>query len=261
MMNNTHLKHIIQIFVLCWQNFFVKMPRRLWRILQHFYKPSSLKKWWGSFAELGSGNTIKLRYLLSGLLAWIGRLFTKTFDLLGLAEFWTFWWTAFHPRCRPLSELEEIEAKRIFKDSIPYTLIRIHESSRIARIGARFARAADLGICLCYVIHFTRPIQSKGGNHDMAWLIHELVHVSQTEYVGIQYMPEALHAQFTTGYDYGGPEGIEGKTFFHFNREQQGCIPADYYQYVLYNRVHPQFGYMSYSVYFPLIESLREGEV
>lgn len=260
-MNNTHFKHIIQIFVLCWQNFFIKIPRRLGRILHHFYKPSSLQKWWGDFMQIESKNTQKLRYLLSGLLAWIGRLFTKIFDLLGLAECWTFWWIAFHPRCRPLYKLEEIEAKRIFKDSVPYSLIRIHENSRLARIGAKFVGASDMGICTCYIIHFNRPIQSKEGNPDMAWLIHELVHVSQTEYAGVQYMPEALHAQFTTGYDYRGPLGIEGKSFSHFNREQQGCIPADYYKYVLYNRVHPRFGYMSYSIYFPLIEELRKGEV
>jgi len=235
------------------------MPRRLWRILQHFYKPSSLRKWWRGYLQKRSWNA-KILYISLGILAWVGRFFTKILDIIGIAEFWTFWWIVFNPRCRPMTELELVEVKRIFKDSIPYSLVHIHENSIIARIGARFV-AADLGICTCYVIHFTRPIHCKEGNNDMAWLIHELVHVSQTEYVGVQYMPEAIYAQHTTGYDYKGPKGIEGTRFLDFNREQQGCIPADYYQYVLYDRSHPRFGYMSYSVYFPLIEELRKGEV
>lgn len=250
----------MQVFVLCGQNFIVKIPRRLWRILQHFFKPSSLRKWWRGYIYLKTGRR-KTGYIIGGILAWWGRLFTKILDLFGLAEFWTFWWIVFSPKCRPLTELELVEAKRIFKDSIPYSLIRIHENSPFARTGARWTGTFDLGICICYVIHFTRPLQCKGGNNDMAWLIHELVHVSQTEFVGIQYMSEALYAQATTGYDYGGPKGIEGNAFLDFNREQQGCIPADYYQYVLYNREHHRFGYMSYSIYFPLIEELRKGEI
>lgn len=232
----------------------------MWRLVRHFFKPSALKKWQRGFAvytTIGS----KVGYVFLGILAWLGRLFTKIFDLLGLGEFWTFWWIVFHPNCRPLSELELKEAKRVFKDSIPYSLIHIHENSPLARIGAKNIGAIDLGICICHTIHFTRPIRCKAGNDDMAWLIHELVHVSQLEYVGTQYMMEALHAQATTGYDYNGPEGIAGNLFTDFNREQQGCIPADYYKFVLYNKDHYRFGYMSFEVYFPMIEALREGRI
>ncbi|MEZ4887002.1 MAG: hypothetical protein R3E32_19890 [Chitinophagales bacterium] len=259
-MKNRHFRHIIQVFVLCWQNFFIKIPRRLWRLAVHFFKPSALKKWQCEF-PVRSNFGLKMRYVLLGIIAWAGRLFTKIFDLLGLGEFWTFWWTVFQPNCRPLNELELIEAKRVFKDSLPYDLIQIHENSPLAYMGARRIGALDLGICICYTIHFTRSIYAKEGNNDMAWLIHELVHVAQLEYVGTQYMTEALHAQATTGYDYGGPTGIEGKQFMDFNREQQGCIPADYYMYVLYDREHHRFGYMSFEVYFPLIEALRKGKI
>lgn len=232
----------------------------MWRLIQHFFKPSALKKWQRGFTvytTIGS----RIGYVFLGILAWLGRLFTKIFDLLGLGEFWTFWWVAFNPNCRPLTELELKEARRVFKDSIPYSLIHIHENSPLARIGAKNIGAIDLGICICHTIHFTRTIHCKGGNEDMAWLIHELVHISQLEYVGTQYLTEALYAQFTTGYDYNGPAGIEGKLFSDFNREQQGCIPADYYKFVLYNKNHYRFGYMSFDVYFPMIEALREGRI
>jgi len=259
-LQNKRFKHIVQVFVLCWQNFFAKTPRRLWRLLQHFFKPSAFKRWQRGYAVQVGANA-KSQHLLMGIMAWSGRLFTKLFDLLGIGEFWTFWWVSFHSNCRPLTDLELEEAQRVFKDSIPYDLIRIHENSPLAHIGARRIRALDLGICICYTIHFTRTIQTKGGNNDMAWLIHEMVHVSQMEYVGTQYMTEALYAQATTGYDYGGPKGIENKSFSDFNREQQGCIPADYYLYVLYNRDHHRFGYMSFSIYISLIEELRKGEM
>ena len=259
-MKRKHFRQIARIFILCWKNFFLKIPRRFWRLVQHFFKPSALRKWWQTVAVQTTWN-YKLIHISLGVLAWIGRLFTKLFDLFGLGEFWTFWWATLQPQCRSLSEVELLEAKRIFKDSIPYHLIRIHENSPIAYIGARRIGALELGICICHTIHFTRFIKPQKGNNDMAWLIHELVHVAQLEYVGTQYMAEALYAQATTGYDYGGPKGIEGKLFGDFNREQQGCIPADYYLYVLYNRNHYGYGYMSFEVYFPLIEELRKGKM
>ena len=57
------------------------------------------------------------------------------------------------------------------------------------------------------------------------------------------------------------PDGIRGKSYKQFNREQQGCIPEDYYGYVLYQREHRTFGYMPYGVYQPLIEELRKGKM
>ena len=176
-MKNGRFRHITRVFVLCGQNFFTKIPRRLWRLVRHFFKPSAFKKWQRAYARQTTTSR-KLRLILLGILAWFGRFFTKIFDLLGLAEFWTFWWIVFNPNCRPLSPLELREAERVFKDSIPLSLVHIHENSPIARLGLRFIGASDLGICICHTIHFTRKIYPKGGNHDMFWLIHELVHVS-----------------------------------------------------------------------------------
>jgi hypothetical protein len=66
-------------------------------------------------------------------------------------------------------------------------------------------------------------------------IVHELVHVLQFERVGSRYAGEALGAQESGGYGYGGPDGLRrdrssGKRFRDYNREQQGQIAQDYFK-------------------------------
>jgi len=65
-----------------------------------------------------------------------------------------------------------------------------------------------------------------------------MVHVYQFETVGSVYIWQALRAQKTNGYSYGGPDQLakdrkNGKRFSDYNREQQGQIAQDYYNRVL----------------------------
>ena len=122
-----------------------------------------------------------------GITAWILRLFSKTADLFALPEFIDFLWQIVKPNTRKLNPLEYQEAYRIFQDSLPYDQIRIDESAFIARLGARFARAKQMGVGSFYTVNFTRSLHIEEGSKDMAWLIHELVHVAQMHYVGSQY--------------------------------------------------------------------------
>jgi hypothetical protein len=69
-------------------------------------------------------------------------------------------------------------------------------------------------------------------------VVHELTHVFQYEKVGSVYIWQALRAQRTDGYSYGGWQQLRqdrdnGKHFCDFNREQQGQIAQDYYSDVL----------------------------
>lgn len=130
---------------------------------------------------------------------------------------------------RSLTPLEMHEAFKIFGDRVTYSKVRVNESSWIASAGAWLKGAVGMGVALWHTINFTRPLDSKPGNADMCWLIHELTHVAQYEAVGSKYIGEAVYAQFTDGYDYGGMAGLKDKQLKDFNREQQGDILRDAY--------------------------------
>ena len=181
-------------------------------------------------------------------------------DLLLLPE-WFDWATRLlKPNTRPLSAIELQEAKKVFGDSLPYERIRMDERSLVAKMGAWRMGARQLGVSLFYTIRFTRSLQSAAGNADMGWLIHELVHVAQMHHLGCRYIFEAVHAQYTDGYDYGAPHHLQNKRFADFNREQQGDIVQHYYLYVLYGHLRaasPQYYRADY--YEPMIGELRSG--
>jgi hypothetical protein len=126
---------------------------------------------------------------------------------------------------RTLTQAEKTEAEKVFGSSISYWQVRIDEYSLIAIIGSLFSGGGGMGVTTFHTINFNRKLSVAPGNTDMAWLIHELVHVSQMEHVGMQYLGEAIHAQATAGYTYtfGEPHLRD------YNREQQADIVKDYY--------------------------------
>ena len=118
-----------------------------------------------------------------------------------------------------------------------------------------------MGICIFYTIHFTRKINTEQGNADMAWLIHELVHIAQMEHSGSQYMAEAIYAQATDGYYYGGALGLKGKQFSDFNREQQGSIAQDFYYRFLYPKSNDATDCEHFAYYENVINDLRQKKI
>lgn len=135
------------------------------------------------------------------------------------------------PNSRAMTDIEISEAKKVFGSSLPYKMIRIDEKSLLATLGARLNKNKHLGFVLFRTVNFTRKLDSKPGNNDMAWLIHELVHVWQAEHIGTDYIPEALHAQKTSGYGYGGTETLKKQWELEdFNREQQADIIRNAYR-------------------------------
>ena len=71
-------------------------------------------------------------------------------------------------------------------------------------------------------------------------------------------MGQAIHAQMTVGYGYGGPAGLNadkaaGKHYRDYNREQQAQIAQDYYTLV-------QNGEDT-TAYDPFITELRAGQL
>jgi hypothetical protein len=108
---------------------------------------------------------------------------------------------------------------------------------------------------------------SKADNHSRSRLdiiVHELVHVHQFELVGSIYIWQALRAQRTEGYDYGGWQQLKedwsnGKHFYDYNREQQGRIAQDYYNDVIAGELLAEDPISR--AYKPFIDELRNGNL
>ncbi len=209
--------------------------------------PGRVRAWFAHLFSLGralaprepdgeSGRAARKGGSMHPALVWLILLLFRTGDLVSLGEALNFLMNLIKVETRPLSELEIREARRVFGDSLDYWRIRIDEWSLIAHIGGwsyrrRWKKPADhMAMTLYSTIHFSRRIEPKPGSSDMDWLIHELTHAAQCEHAGGVFMVEALIAQGEAGYNYGGPQGLFGRDFKDFNREQQGDIARDYYR-------------------------------
>lgn len=194
---------------------------------------------------------------------WMLSLVSHIFDLLLLPETIDLFWQVTKPNTRPLNHTELQEVKKVFGDALPYDQIRIDEWSFIAYMGALLSRSKQMGICTFYTVNFTRKLNTLPSSSDMGWLIHELVHVAQMHHVGSRYIWEAVYAQQTSeGYDYGGPNNLVGKSFWQFNREQQGDIVRHYYEYVVCAPKTPLFRtHFQPQHYQSHIDELQQGKL
>jgi hypothetical protein len=160
---------------------------------------------------------------------WLATLITRLLDLIGLPELLDFLWrTASH--VSPLTGWEIAAASRVLgPTALRWGDVRVAQGG-LLRLCLKLR--GDRAFATFYTINLPRSGLHARENLDV--LIHELVHVCQYERVGSVYGPESLYAQRTSGYHYGGPEGLrrawaEGKHFCAFNREQQAQIVQDYY--------------------------------
>jgi hypothetical protein len=239
-----------------------KGPQRLWRLLKHVGGGvAGIFKWLWEGIKTVRGIKSFAQWIGRGIVsgaAWAGKLVAKLLDVVGFGELVELIWQIIKFNTRTLTSTEIAEAKKVFGNSIKYWQVRIDEYSLIAWIGSLFKGGGGLGVTTFHTINFNRKIKTAPGNSDMAWLIHELTHVSQYEHVGSQYMGEAIHAQATTGYGYGGEAGLladraAGKHFRDYNREQQGDIARDYYLALTSGR--------STAAFDPFIAELRAGKL
>jgi len=107
----------------------------------------------------------------------------------------------------------------------------------------------------------------KSGSHSRLHLdivVHELTHVFQYERVGSIYIWQALRAQHTNGYSYGGWQQLKqdrenGKHYRNYNREQQGQMAQDYYNDVIAKGLSVEDPVRQ--AYEPFIDELRNGEL
>lgn len=248
-------------------DFVRKAPGRIFEVIKHLGKGAFgvLKFVWDGIKTAVTNPKGLGKWFMDGILggaAWTGRLIGKLLDVISIGEIFDFVSQIIKFNSRTLSGAEVSEAQKVFGNSISYWQVRIDQASLIAKIGAWFQKSTGMGVTTFHTINFNRKISTAPGNGDMSWLIHELTHVAQYEARGSQYLGEAIYAQATDGYNYGGPTGLAGKSFSDFNREQQGDIAEDYYEGVLFNNKSSGVpGPSDLATYQPLIDQLRAGQI
>ncbi|MFW5707000.1 MAG: hypothetical protein ACOC12_03680 [Bacteroidota bacterium] len=205
------------------------LPVRLKRLVVHLWEGvKSLRPWaltwWKSLAKSQT-------WLNFGL--WLAELVIYCLEIAGAGEILETINDFIKFRTRSMTSAEITEAEKVFGNRIDYARVRIDEYSLIAWIGMKNKKATQMGVTTFYTINFSRKINPAPGTSDMAWLIHELVHVWQYRQLGAVYMTRALYAQYSDGYNYHGIEKLfenRDRGLAAFNLEQQGEILADYYR-------------------------------
>jgi hypothetical protein len=189
---------------------------------------------------------------LKGGAAWAGTLLSRILDMIGGPELLEFLEHLLSASSTPLTS-DEITAGRniLGPDAVRWNEVRVCEGGWLEPV---FKRNDNRPFTTFHTINVP-----EGQRSDLAMIVHELTHVYQYEKVGSVYIGQALHAQATGGYDYGGPEGLQaasesGKHYKDFNREQQAQIAEDYY------KIRFKLS-MSAPEYEPFISELRAGQL
>ncbi|WP_112270437.1 hypothetical protein [Lentzea terrae] len=157
----------------------------------------------------------------------------------------------FRPVFRRNLESREAEiASQVFGDALDISFIRLAEGGLLGSFGV--ART------LPRLVTFPRGVLTTPQHQARyeRWLVHELTHAYQYQHGRsvLSLLPTAIAGFFRKGlYDYGGADGLRGKTFADFNTEQQANIVADYYYLSTYEP------HRDLSAYEPYISFVRSG--
>lgn len=179
-------------------------------------------------------NHHNLIYNLNSFIGWFLILPLKILDIIGFFIFFNYVRVNII-RTRKLSVYEERELTKVFDNSVDFTKVRIRENSILAKFGAFFIGKSHIGFVMFNCVNFSCEIDCKNNSKDMSWLMHEMVHILQFKHLGIQYIFEALRAQYNGGYDFGGVENLKGKCLRDFNLEQQAEVITKYYNMLMNN--------------------------
>lgn len=163
-------------------------------------------------------------------LVWMGTLLLYLAEFWGVGELLQFLYGLIF-RLRRLTAAEVAASLVVHAGGqVPYWQVRVDDNSILIRIGTTLAswfktKVSPGAITTMHIIHL------PAGGVGLEVMVHELTHVAQYQRVGAIYMPQALHAQNTAGYNYGNlaAAAAAGKHFSNFNREQQASMCEDYY--------------------------------
>ena len=186
---------------------------------------------------------------------WIAR----AFDALRGPRLFEVIWRLLN-RDRALSETELKAASSVLGASaIRYGAVRVADGGLLWLIfkfnkGRAFATFHTINI----------PGSGARSSPRLDIVLHALTQVYHFEIIGSIYIWQALRAQWSNGYRYGGWRQLKrdwnkGKHFGDYNREQQGQIAQDYYRKVVTKGLSAENPV--YQAYEPFINELRNGKL
>lgn len=201
-----------------------RLPERLKRVVMTLWEgvkslhPWSLK-WWESLGHAGTWG---------GFLKWLGTMTVDLAEVVGIPEIVETLADLVKFNTRALSSSERGKAESVFGGSINLDMVRIDQGALSVVVVRKLMQYSGPRPFTTF-----HTINGEGGLSDDT-LIHELTHVWQYERAGAIYLFQAIHAQQTGGYDYGGVAGLQaakaaGQGILSFNREQQAQIVEDFY--------------------------------
>ena len=157
----------------------------------------------------------------------------RAFDLLQGPRIFEFVWHLLTGVSRLRTDEIDAAHRVLGPDAVRYGAVRVAEGRILPLI---FKINGSRAFTLFHTINLPSSGRHSRGNLDL--LVHEMVHVFQFAQVGTVYIWQALRAQKTEGYSYGGWEKLaedrqNGQRFSDYNREQQGQIAQDYYNQVV----------------------------
>jgi Domain of unknown function (DUF4157) len=212
-----------------------ELPRRLWHIGETLIRGlggiiSFLPQAIAAIAQGGMGGLVHFlweRAKAGG--AWILTAVSRLFDLIGGPELAEFVMHAFSKTT--LLTPDEITAGEevLGTDAIRWDQVRVAEGGFL---NAVFALNKGRAFTSFHTINI--PSTGPHSRTHREIMVHEMTHVYQYERAGSVYLGQAIHAQATIGYGYGGAAGLRtaqatGKHYRDFNREQQAQIAQDFY--------------------------------
>jgi hypothetical protein len=196
----------------------LKLPVRIARLFKRLIEGVAALRPWslGFWASLGRAST------WLDFLKWLGAFGLELAEVAGAGELYETAMDLLKFNSRALTAYEQEAAQKVFGSTIAWHLVRVDE-------------AALLGPSWTDREYTSFHTINGWGAVSLDTLLHELTHVWQYETAGAIYMPQALHAQATAGYNYGGIPGLQAaraarQRLSTFNREQQAQIVQDFFR-------------------------------
>ncbi|MEX0762684.1 MAG: DUF4157 domain-containing protein [Dehalococcoidia bacterium] len=186
--------------------------------------------------------------------AWALTLLSRVFDVFGGPEIVEFFWHIM-TNAQPLTPAQRAAGQSVLgPNAIRWDDVRVSQGGLLDIV---FHLNNSRAFVMFHTVNFPR-------GESMDVMVHELTHVFQYETHGTLYLGQAIHAQMTEGYLYGGATGLEearanGRRFRDFNREQQGQIAQDYYRLVMQPGLDASDP--TAQAYQPFIDDLRAGDL
>ncbi|MEO6279546.1 DUF4157 domain-containing protein [Roseateles sp.] len=189
---------------------------------------------------------------------WALTMLSRLFDVMGGPEALEFV-THMATRATPLTSSERAAGAAVLGETaMRWDQVRIAEGGVLHAV---FALNGGRAVTTWHTINM--PVGGAHGRSNLDIVVHELTHVMQYERVGTLYMGQAIHAQMTVGYSYGGAAGLRtataaGQHYADFNREQQAQIAQDYHSQFVATGT---FTGADHDAYAPFIAELRAGQI